>query len=262
MDFLFLSKLLPLFLYPLGLACLLLFLTLVLAWKYPRLTPFPVAIALLILLIASNNWVSSALVYSLEAKYPPLGVEGVPPTEAIVVLGGATKNPEPPRFMVDVNEHGDRLFYAAKLYREQKAPLIILAGGRINWAGTGGSEATDMASLLTFLGVPPEAMILEPDSLNTYENAINVQKILQKEGINQILLVTSAFHMPRSLAIFHKLGINAIPAPTDFLITKTYKSSLEDFILNLLPDANRLSLTTLALKEYIGLVIYRLKGWL
>lgn len=260
MDFLFFSKLLPIFIYPLGLASLLLFVTLILAWKYPRWTPFPVAFALVILLISSNAWVSAALIYSLESRYPPL--MNPPVVDGIVVLGGATKNPEPPRLMVDVNEHGDRLFYAAQLYHQQKAPKVILAGGRINWGRTGGSEAADMASLLTILGVPPEVMIEEPLSLNTYENAVNVQTILQESDIKTILLVTSAFHMPRSMAIFHKLGIDAIAAPTDFLVTKTYNSSFEGFILNILPDANRLSLTTLALKEYIGMVIYRLKGWL
>ena len=119
-----------------------------------------------------------------------------------------------------------------------------------------------MATLLEMLGVPREVMIEEPFSLNTYENAINVQEILQETSIERILLVTSAFHMPRSLAIFRKLGIDAIPAPTDFLVTRTYYYSFEDFILNIFPQASRLSLTTLALKEYIGLVIYRLQGWL
>lgn len=262
MDFLFLSKLLPLFFYPLGLASLLLLISLIVNWKYPRWTPIPVALALLVLLIFSNEWVSSALVQSLESRVPPLEWENIPTVDAIVVLGGATKNPEAPRPMVDVNEHGDRLFYAAELYKQQKAPLLILAGGRINWAGNIGSEAADMASLLKTLGVPSEAMIQESLSLNTYQNAINVQQIMQAQDIEKIILVTSAFHMPRSLAIFEKLGIKAIAAPTDFFITKTYQQSWENILLNLLPDAHRLTLSTMAIKEYFGLVIYRLRGWL
>ncbi len=260
MSFLFLSKLLPIFLYPLGLACLLLLLALILWWRKSPWTFAPIITALAILLIASNEWVSSALVFALESRYPPL--VNPPTAEAIVVLGGATQSVEPPRLMVNVNEHGDRLFYAAHLYHTQRAPLIILAGGRITWRGEGGSEAADMASLLAMLGVPPESMIEEPFSLNTYENAVNVLEILQEKGINKILLVTSAFHMPRSMAIFTKLGIDTIAAPTDFLITRTYNYSVEDFILNLLPQANRLALTNLALKEYIGIVVYWLRGWL
>jgi uncharacterized SAM-binding protein YcdF (DUF218 family) len=260
MSFLFLSKLLPIFLYPLGLACLLLLVALILWWRKSRWTFAPIITALAILLIASNNWVSSALVSALESRYPPL--VNPPTAEAIVVLGGATKSIEPPRLMVDINEHGDRLFYAAYLYHTQRAPVIILAGGRISWRGQGSSEAADMTTLLEMLGVPPQSIIEEPFSLNTYENAVNVLEILQEKGIKQILLVTSAFHMPRSMAIFTKLGIDAIAAPTDFLVTRTYNSSLEDFILNLLPHANHLSLTNLALKEYLGIVVYWLRGWL
>lgn len=260
MSFLFLSKLLPLFFYPLGLACLLLLATLVLHWKKPSLTPFPIAASLILLLLAGNSWVSSALVQSLEGKIAP--PSSIPAADAIVVLGGATKSAETPRPMVDVNEHGDRLFYAAQLYHNQKAPLIILSGGRINWAGNQGSEAADMSVLLQMLGVPRDALIEEPFSLNTYQNALNVQQILQEKELKTIILVTSAFHMPRSLWIFQKLGISAIPAPTDFFITKTYRNSTQGLILSLLPQAKHLSLTTMALKEYIGIFVYRLRGWL
>jgi len=106
----------------------------------------------------------------------------------------------------------------------------------------------------------------EPNSLNTYENAVEVKKILQAKGIQRILLVTSALHMPRSLAIFQKQGIDTIPAPTDFLVTnqeiQEVNSSPQATLLNVLPDSDRLQQTTRAIKEYVGLVIYRLKGWL
>jgi uncharacterized SAM-binding protein YcdF (DUF218 family) len=264
MNFLFLSKLLPLFLYPLGLSCLLLLLALILSWKKPKLVPFPMALALILLLVASNSAVSEALMGSLEGRIPPL--KEAPTADAIVILGGATKSAIKPRTMVDVNEHGDRLFYGAQLYKEEKAPLIILAGGRFDWYGKSNPESTDMAELLQILGVPPSAMIEDPLSLNTYQNALNVQKILEHKGINRILLVTSAFHMYRALLIFQKLGIEAIAAPTDFFVvqpdTTIVKPTIEGFILDLLPDAHRLSMTTLAIKEYIGIEIYRLKGWL
>ncbi|ACK64537.1 protein of unknown function DUF218 [Rippkaea orientalis PCC 8801] len=263
-NFLFLSKILPLFLYPLGLSCLLLLVALILFWKRPNWTPFPVAFALVILLISSNAWVSSALIQSLEQQISPPVI--IPQAEVIVVLGGATKSPVKPRPMVDVNEHGDRLFYAAKLYLDQKAPLIIASGGRISWSGNSRPESEDMAQLLQMLGVPSQAIIQEPNSLNTYENAINVKQILDNLGIKKVLLVTSAFHLPRARLIFEKLGINVIGTPTDYFVTEidetNNQTSIEGFILGLLPDAHRLSLTTLALKEYIGTFIYRLKGWL
>lgn len=262
--FLFLSKLLPLFIYPLGLTSILLIVALVLWFKRSRWTPLPIFLALVILLTASNARVATHLVKSLEWQYLPQ--EQLPNAEAIVVLGGATKNPVKPRPMVDLNEQGDRLIYAAKLYQDGLAPLIILSGGRIEWTGNGNSEAADMAEILKIAAIPPEAMILEPNSFNTYQNATNVKEILLTRGIKKVLLVTSAMHMPRSLAIFQHLGIDAIAAPTDFLVSeqevKKSNYTLEAKILDLLPDTRYLDQTTKTIKEYLGIWIYGLRGWL
>lgn len=123
-----------------------------------------------------------------------------------------------------------------------------------------------MANILSQIGVPASAIIQDPDSLNTYENAVNVRKILNSRDIRQILLVTSAMHMPRSLLIFKHQGIAAIPAPTDFLVSnnqiQALNSSPQATLLNLLPDSDRLEHFTRALKEYVGLFVYRLRGWL
>ena len=129
---LFLSKLLPLFLYPLGLACVLLIVALLLSWKRSRWVPVPAALALVVLWVGSNGWVSDFLVHSSESQNIPAAI---PTAEAIVLLGGATKSAEPPRPMVDVNEQGDRVLYGAKLYRDGKAPLIVASGGRIGLIG-------------------------------------------------------------------------------------------------------------------------------
>ena len=262
--FLFLSKLLPLFLYPLGLACLLLVVALVMSWRRSRWVPLPVVLALIVLLLGSNSWVANSLVRSLEWQHIPVGK--LPTADAIVLLGGATKSAFPPRPAVDLSEEGDRVLYAAQLYREGKAPVVIASGGRIDWRGGGLAESSDMADILVNLGVPNSAILQDSKSLNTYQNAVNVRQIMQERGIRRVLLVTSAMHMPRSLQIFQRQGIEAIPAPTDFLITQQEinepSSSPQATLLNLVPDADRLQNTTRALKEYIGTVVYHLRGWL
>lgn len=264
MSFLFISKLIPLFLYPLGLACVLLIVALLLSWKNSRWTPLPVFLALIVILLGSNGWVSSYLVTSLEWQNIP--AREIPTAEAIILLGGATRSAYTPRPMVDVSEEGDRVLYAAKLYQDRKAPIIIATGGRIYWRGGGKPESADMASLLEMMGVPEKAIIQEPSSLNTYQNAVNVRKILEERGIKRVLLVTSAMHMPRSLLIFKKQGIEAIPAATDYLVSEyelqEINSSTESIILNILPEADHLRSSTRAIKEYIGTLIYRLRGWL
>ncbi|HEY9296971.1 MAG TPA: YdcF family protein [Phormidium sp.] len=108
-------------------------------------------------------------------------------------------------------------------------------------------------------------MLEDPTSLNTHENAVNVRKILDSQGIERrVLLVTSAIHMPRSLAIFKRQGINAIAAPTDFITIEQEPEEItwQGTLLNIIPDAGRLAYTTRALKEYVGILIYRLRGWL
>lgn len=260
---LFLSKLLPLFIYPLGLSCLLLLVALGMLWWQPRRAAIPIALALVLLLVGSNGWVANWLAQSLEYQHIP--TTDLPKADAIVVLGGCTKPASPPRPWVEVSEAGDRVLYGAKLYRDGKAAKVIVSGGRIDWFGAGPAESANMAELLEAMGVPSSAILQDPTSLNTYENGVNVKKILDAQGMHQILLVTSAMHMPRSLLIFKRLGIEAIPAPADFLVSeqdlRELQSSTEAVLLNLFPEAERLWQTSKALKEYIGIFVYRLRGW-
>ncbi|NEQ33184.1 MAG: YdcF family protein [Leptolyngbya sp. SIO4C5] len=262
--FIFLSKLLPLFVYPLGLACLLLLAALIVIWRRPRWAAGAIAVALLLLLLGGNRWVTDSLVRSLEWRYLP--VAELPVAQAIVVLGGSVYPATPPRPWVEVSEAGDRVIYGARLFLAGKAPVLILSGGRIDWKDGGPPESADMAQLARALGVPNEAIFEDPTSLNTYENAVNVKRILQAQQIKQILLVTSAIHMPRSLLIFQKQGIEAIPAPVDFRVTERTlqeaNATPQGKVLGLIPDAGQLEHFTRALKEYIGIGVYWLKGWL
>jgi uncharacterized SAM-binding protein YcdF (DUF218 family) len=263
--FLFLSKLLPLFVYPIGLACLFLIGALFTLWKRPRLSAIFILLALLAILIPGNGQVAGRMLQSLESRYVP--TTDLPTADAIVVLGGATRPQREPRPWIDLMEESDRIVHGARLYQQGKAPFLILSGGRIDWDGNNSaSESADMAAIAQAFGVPSSAILQDPTSLNTHENAVNVKQILQQRNFNRILLVTSAMHMPRSIAIFKKQGIDAIPAPTDFLVGENeLQDSLktpEGKLLNLLPDAGNLYHFTRALKEYIGIGVYRLRGWL
>ena len=266
MSFLFLSKLLPIFIYPLGLVFLLLCFSLILWWKYPRWLPFPLILALLIICLSGNAWMSSNLVKSLEWQYTPT-IADIPNADVIVVLGGGIKAHRPPRPMVDVAEQGDRVIYGAKLYKIGKAPLLILSGGRIPWQNgeNSSSEADDMEQLLLLFDVPTSAIIKEEESYNTHDNAVNTKKILQQQSLDRVILVTSALHMPRAVKVFRQQGIEVIPAPTDFLVTEQ-STEIEDnwqkTILQLFPHSGHINRTTLAIKEYIGLIVYQLKGWI
>jgi uncharacterized SAM-binding protein YcdF (DUF218 family) len=229
-------------------------------WKRPRLAALGLTLSLTIQLVSGNYWFSRSLMQSLEFQNLPQGP--LPRSAAIIVLGGGTVPATPPRPWVEVAEAGDRALYAAKLYRDGKAPLMILSGGRVEWYGAGPPEAADMAEQVKSMGVPDSAILLEPDSNNTYENAVNVLKILQDKKITgPLLLVTSAMHMPRSLAIFRHLGMDVTAAPTDFRTTfEPDRQGFAGWLISLWPEAEAMHKTTLAIKEYIGLLIYRLQG--
>ena len=261
--FLYLSKILPPLVYPLGLACLLILVALVL--RKPRLRTAVLLVALGVLVIGGNRWVALGLARSLEWRYLPQGE--LPEAQAIVVLGGGTLSAQYPRQTVEVDQAGDRLIYAAQLYHQGKADHLLLSGGRIDWISSGAPPAEDMATLLEMLGVPRQAMWLESESRNTYENAANARTFLEPMGIRRILLVTSASHMPRAVALFEKQGFQVTPAPTDFSITqlgweKMKSGGLAAQVYSLLPSVENLGLTTRMLKEYIGMIVYRLSGWM
>lgn len=260
--FVVLSKFLPLFVYPLGLACLLLLAALLFGKKARS---WFILTALLILWLASTSFVSRALTRSLEWKYLP--PEEIPAVDTAVVLGGGTDPSIYPRSGVEVSGAGDRVLYAARLYKEGKVQHILLSGGEIEWLTTStSSPAEDMAALLTEMGVPPHALWLEKESRNTHENALFSQKILEEKGVQKVLLITSAMHMPRSVALFEKLGVQVIPLPVDYAVTRQEPESGNDDLigklLGLLPSAGYLSDTTNALKEYLGILTYSLQGWL
>ncbi len=261
--FLLLSKLLPILVYPLSLAGILLALALLLRKKKWRTRVL--ALSLAILWLGGNRWVSAALVKSLEWQYLP--PSPLPPAEAIVILGGGTAPAQFPRPMVEVEDAGDRVLYGAMLYRQGAAPLVVVTGGKLPWTATESNGARNMTALLTFLGVPQEAILLEERSANTYQNAVFTRQVLEPLGIRRILLVTSAMHMPRSVMLFEKQGFEVIPAPTDFRVTvsgvqKPLSETWPDWVLGLFPSADNLNETTLAIKEYLGILVYRLRGWL
>ncbi|PKN86389.1 MAG: hypothetical protein CVU46_07845 [Chloroflexi bacterium HGW-Chloroflexi-8] len=266
--FVFLSKFLPQFIYPIGLSWLLIFLVLFLLRhkKDLRWVKRILWIVVVVIFIAGNQWVSAILARSLEWRYLP--PENMPLNSVVVVLGGGTESEQYPRQMPEVGGAGDRVTYALKLYRDGVAGKLLLSGGNIEWLGSRSSTgAQEMVELLTLMGVPKDIMQLQNESRNTYEDALYCAEILKKLGVSEIILVTSASHMPRSVALFQKQGLTVIPAPADFGITaegwtNLWHPSVGEVFVHLVPSASDLSSTQTVLKEYIGILMYKLRGWL
>jgi len=262
--FIFLSKLLPLFVYPLGLTCILIAISIILQ-RYRSLSNILLIIALVNIWLFSTTPISSGLARSLEWRYLPSAE--IPTADVAVVLGGGTEAHLYPRPSVEVNSAGDRVLYAARIFQSGKVKHILLSGGEITWLkDTQSTPADEMAALLLELGVPSEALWLEDQSKNTYENALFSAEILKDNVVDKVLLITSAIHMPRAVALFQKQGVEVIPLPVDYSVTSNdTTSNNQDWIgqlLGWLPSAGNLNTSTNALKEYLGLLIARLRGWI
>jgi len=264
--FIFLSKFLPVFVYPLGITILLIIVAGLLR-RRPFLQRLLLITAVLVLWLSSTRLAAFAITRSLEQQYRPPAEW--PAADAIVVLGSGAEPSIAPRTLVEVNRAGDREILGAWLYHHGKADKIVVSGGIVPWINPEDipSGAESMAELLVLLDVPPEAIVLEPNSRNTYENALFTREVLAKTGEQRILLVTSATHMPRSVRLYEAQGFTVIPAAADFQVTDAdwgllFMPDLGVQLLNWLPEAGYLHMTTTALKEYVGLVVYRLQGWL
>ena len=264
--FLFLSKFLPLFVYPVGLIFVLLWVVFFLEKKNKKVK-YLVLGCIMVLWLGGNGWVATALSRSLEWRYLP---DSEPPQAPVmVVLGGGTEPRLWPRTTIEVNGAGDRLVKAAKLYAEGAADTVMVSGGGINWMDQRQmSIAEEMRDLLGMMGVPAEAVVLQDQSANTYEDALYCAELLSEMGVTEIILVTSAAHMPRSAALFEHQGLTVIAAPTDYKVTRAswdaifHPAGLEPVLFSLIPSAGDLGTTTNILKEYLGMLIYSLRGWM
>jgi uncharacterized SAM-binding protein YcdF (DUF218 family) len=117
------------------------------------------------------------------------------------------------------------------------------------------AEATGVRRLWRSLGVPEDQLIIEDKSRNTRENATFTRKLLNPQSNQTWFLVTSAYHMPRSVGIFRKVGFNIIPYPVDF---RTFATARDFWPTN--PVIDKFIMIDLAAHEWLGLAAYHLSG--
>jgi uncharacterized SAM-binding protein YcdF (DUF218 family) len=211
------------------------------------------ALAFAVLWVFSMPGLGGLLIASLESQHPWQPARAVTPRDAIVVLGGGVSGAAPPQRPTYVlGPAAGRVWFAAELYREGKGRLVICAGGTGPGPGVQ-PEAEAMAEMLQVLGVPRSAILMDPASRNTRENAQESLRIAREAGVRSLLLVTSAAHMGRAMKTFERYsaqtGISVHAAPTDVLGAPG-QAHLEMWI----PSASGLDLVTNALKEFAGTV--------
>ena len=190
--------------------------------------------------------------YKLNNLYlfPALDLQQLESSQAIVVIGGGL-NKMAPEYPSGINENGNtalRINYAAFLAKIAPHKTIIVSGG---YAGNI-KEADIMQATLVHLYNVTNPIILENKSRNTDENAHFVSIILHDLKIKKIILITQVAHMRRTLMLFHKYGVDPIPAPTAYYSDDNVSSSILAFI----PNANSMSQIAFIYHELIGYWIY------
>ncbi|MEW6408753.1 MAG: YdcF family protein [Nitrospirota bacterium] len=252
-----LSKIIGWLIYPLSITFILLLIALLGLLRKKRKTSRIFLIsAISILYLFSIKPIASFLLYPLENMHINPS-DQYPKADAIVVLSPGIRYSKYPSMEVELDFGSNRILKAVRLFKDGAAPLILMSGGSGELFSQRKADAHAMKSLAIEFGVPENRILVETQSRNTYENALYSKEILKDMGVKTIILVTSAFHMPRAVAVFKKIGIEPIPAVTDF------QSPRKEFdIFCIVPDASNLNRSSLAIKEYAGLLIYRLKGWL
>ena len=255
----FLTKLLPLFVYPLGAAISLAVAGgICAALRLRRLAMLSFFVGLVVLWVSSTPVFAEWALGSLERQYPATTMADTPEADVAIVLGGAVGQPVAPRVEPDLHEASDRVLHAARLFRAGKIKRVLVSGGNFPWLAAVKPEAELIKSLLIEWGVPAAAIEIAGRSRNTYENALEIKEIRQRSGFKSALLVTSAAHMPRAMAIFQKAGLPVVASTTDILVFDGASGS----VFRWLPDAAALTMTTNAVKEWIGFWAYRARGYL
>jgi uncharacterized SAM-binding protein YcdF (DUF218 family) len=212
-------------------------------------------VSVVLLAICGFSPLGNILLYPLEQRFPPWdGSQG--PPDGIVVLGG----PIDPDLSVAhdapvIRSAPDRLIAAAALAHQYPNARIIFSGGSANLISNDAREADFAAEIFESLGVDKSRLTMERRSRNTYENAEFSKAVAAPKSGERWLLVTSAFHMPRSIGIFRKVGFAVEPYPVDWRVGGS--ADLLSFT-NFAGDG--LGRTDTGLREWLGLIAYRLTG--
>jgi len=257
-----LKKIVSQFLYPYPLCLGILILGLFFLWatRRARLGKTLVTVGTVLLLLLSTPFISSRLLTPLERRYPAVlhpekisweGRKNETSPRWIVVLGGGHVSDPclPPNSQVSGAALG-RLVEGVRLYKAIPGSKLLLSGGKVFDSVP---EAEVLARIAVLLGAKPQDILLDPDSRDTADEAEIIAKMIGRE---KFILVTSAVHMPRAMALFKKCGMRPLPAPTDYLDRQAQGFSPGAFF----PRATSLGQVETAVHEYLGLAWAWLRG--
>ena len=242
----YINKILPIIFSPLGLIIVLLLFGIL------RKKILPSLLALLLLTLLSLPLVSNQLIKSLERNYSVISPNELDTADTVVVLSGMLQTIKQDSMIhYEFSEAVDRIFAGINLLKMGKAQKIILTRGKLPW-NKGVPEGDYLAEFVQSQGIDPNRILLTEIVQNTNDEAKAISKMLPKTS--EVILITSAFHMPRAEKVFQNQNLKIIPYAVDF------RSSAKDIdVLDFLPQANAFKDSSFYFREIIGRLYYSLR---
>ena len=209
------------------------------------------------LLVIGFSPLSYMLLLPLEDRFPRPRLEQVGTISGIIILGGfEDAYSTQARGTLIVGDAAERLTEGVLLAHRLPHARVIFSGGSATIINASPSAAGAVASYIIGTGIAADRVILESASRNTRENATMTYAVVQPKPGERWLLVTSAFHMPRSMGVFRKAGFDVIAWPVDYRTT-----GFSDVTRATGTLAEGTYHVDISVKELIGLIVYRLRGW-
>lgn len=252
--FFVLSKTVSFLAMPLVIVCILL----ILSWIIRRFRKPLFWTGLGLLLFFSNDFIANSVMRAWEVD--PIAFNDLDTARTWgIVLTGTTIPRLQPGDRVYFQRGADRLLHTVQLYKLGYIRKIIVSGGSGMLISEGIPEADELASVMRLLGVAAKDLVIENTSRNTHESAVEVAKILEARHIDsrQCLLITSGFHMRRSMACYRKGGLEPLPFSTDFYAYPPVYTP-DTFLI---PKLEALIIWHKLFKEWVGLTAYWVAGY-
>lgn len=248
MDPLLFHKALPFFFLPHGVALLLLLAAVV--WR----NRFFAAAALLILCVFGSPVVADLILHSLEDQYPYRTEAQAPAADAVFPLGGGIIGPrDHANGDAQWNHSAERFGRALDLFTAHHAPVLVLSRGMQEAPGEP-TEGERLREIALRRGVPDRSIELTGPTMNTATEADALCGIATRRHWKRVLLVTSAFHMPRAMRLFSACPVDIVPVPVDYQTSDNEigRRTIDRYF----PESESLSRSERALREYIGILFY------
>ncbi len=224
--------------------------------RFARLGRNLVMVAVLLLVICGLSPLGNYLIYPLEQRFPAWVAGSGAPPDGIIILGGSIEpDVSAAHGTPVVRSSPDRIIEAAALAHRYPTARIVFSGGSANLISNDAREADFASAIFEGLGIAKSRLVMERASRNTVENAQFSKALVAPKQGERWLLVTSAFHMPRSIGLFRKAGFAVEAYPVDWRVGR--RGDLFSFSNTVLDGWGR---TDVAVREWIGLVAYRATG--